>query len=207
MNGVTRSKVIAEAVAIVEERGLEALTLTAIAKELGVSQPAVYRHVANHQEVLQAVSLHGRLALADVLADAAIGRAGDDAIRAVGHAWRSFVRRHPHLYIAIDACACAGVPELEEAVERVVGVLESALQSHRLSEELRVHAARTMRSAFHGFTDIEARQGHPSPHELDDTFEHLLDFLCAGVDELSRRVDRVPAVDGKGASDGRVGGS
>ncbi len=174
-------KIVSAAVEIVEETGFENLTLTAVAKLLGVRQPALYRQVKSRQEVLRAVSLRGREMLAAELTDAGIGLSGEDAVRALGHAWRRFVQVHPKLYFAIDAYPCAGDSELEDAVERVVSVIELALRGFGLSDEQEIHAARALRSAWHGFSDIEARQGHPMPHNLDDTFEHMLDFLCAGV--------------------------
>ena len=71
--------------------------------------------------------------------------------------------------------------ELEEAVERIVSVIAQALAGFDLDDDHRVHAARALRSAFHGFCHLEAGDGHPHPHELDDTFEGLIELLCAGI--------------------------
>ena len=128
----------------------------------------------------------GREILAQRLADAAVGLSGDDSVAAVGHAWRRMVRDHPGIYAATDRYPCAGDAELEAAVERVLAVLGQALRGYDLSEADRVHAARALRSAFHGFSHLESGDGHPLPHDPEDTFGHLVELLCAGIHRLSR---------------------
>ena len=99
----------------------------------------------------------------------------------MGVAWRSMVADHPGLYAATDRYPCATDPELEEAVERVVEVLGQALTAYGWSDVDRVHAARSMRSVFHGFAHLEAGDGFPQPQDTDDTFGHLLDLVCDGI--------------------------
>tara|TARA_B100000586_G_C20091129_1_gene420143 strand:+ start:763 stop:1338 length:576 start_codon:yes stop_codon:yes gene_type:complete len=178
------TQVVDCAARLVDTEGFEALTLTRVAAELGVRQPALYRHVDGYDALVRALGLKGREIIAGRLADAAVGLAGDDAVRAMGTAWRGVVRDHPGQYAATDRYPCAGDPELEAAVERVVHVLAQALAAYGLSDDEKVHVARSLRSAFHGFAHLESGDGHPHPLDLDDTFNHLLDLLCAGIHAL-----------------------
>ena len=181
-----RGKVVAAAAEIADAEGLDKMTLTRVAAGLGVRQPALYRHIDGYDDLLRSLSLQGREILAQRLTDAAVGLSGDDSVAAVGHAWRAMVRDHPGIYAATDRYPCAGDAELEAAVERVLAVLGQTLRGYDLSEEDRVHAARTLRSAFHGFSHLESGDGHPLPHDPEDTFEHLVQLLCAGIHRLSR---------------------
>ena len=178
--------VISAAARIADEEGLDKLTLTRVADVLGVRQPALYRHVDGYDDLIRSLSLLGREILAKRLSDSAVGLAGDDAVAAVGHAWRAMVRDHPGIYAATDRYPCAGDPELEGAVEQVLAVVGQALRAYDLSEEDRVHAARTLRSAFHGFSHLESGDGHPLPHDPEDTFTHLVELVCAGIERLAR---------------------
>ena len=178
---VDEDRVVAVAAEIADREGLDAVTLTRVANELGVRQPALYRHVESYHDLVRSLSLRGRELLAEAISQAAIGVAGDDAVAAVGRAWRSVARDHPGLYAATDRYPCAGDPELEAAVERIVAVLALSLGSFDLDDEHRVHAARTLRSAFHGFAHIEMCDGHPLPHDVDETFEHMIELLCTGI--------------------------
>ncbi|MDW3177775.1 MAG: WHG domain-containing protein [Acidimicrobiia bacterium] len=170
---------------IADEEGLDALTLTRVARDLGISQPALYRHVDGYDDLMRSLSLEGRQLLEERLREAAVGVSADDAVRAMGRAWREVVRERPGLLAATDRYPCAGDAELEEAVENIVETLGLALVGYGLDEVDRVHAARALRSAFHGFAHLEAGDGHPLPHDLDDTFEHIVEILCAGIQRLA----------------------
>jgi len=178
-------QVVEAAATLADLKGLDAVTLTRVAEKLGVRQPALYRHVDSYDALIRALGLRGREILAARLGEAAVGLAGDDAVRAMGRAWRAMVRDHPGLYAATDRYPCAGDAELEEAVGRVVQVLGLALVAYGLADDDRVHAARSMRSAFHGFTHLESGDGHPHPVDLDDSFDRLVDLLCAGIHQMA----------------------
>jgi hypothetical protein len=62
-----------------------------------------------------------------------------------------------------------------------VEVLGLSLAGYSLEPEVEVHAARSLRSALHGFVVLERDGGHPEPYGLDESFESLVNLLCAGV--------------------------
>lgn len=180
------AQVIECASVIADREGFDAVTLTRVADELGVRQPALYRHVNGYDDLVQLLALRGREKLANALTEAAVGVSGEDAVVAIGRAWREVVRTHPGLYAATDRYPCAGNVELEEAVERIVAIIARALGSFSIDEAERVHVARGLRSSFHGFSHLESGDGHPHEHDLDDTFDHLLELLIAGIRHLER---------------------
>jgi len=182
---VDRDKVVAEAIAIIEREGSDALTLTKIAKSLGVTQPALYNHVDGLDDVWRAVGLIERELLLAHLANACMGQSGPDAVEAVARAWREFALGRPDLYKAVERYPVAGDPELEDAVERVVDVLKAAVSGYGLDDELQSHAARTLRSALHGFVDFEIDGAHPKRHEPDRTFLHLIEVFDVGFAALA----------------------
>lgn len=161
------------------------MTLTRVAKELGTSQPALYRHVDGFDALIRELGLRGRELLADRLTESAVGFSDVDAVRSMGLAWRQVVADHPGLYAATDRYPCAGDTELEAAVNRVVTVLGQALVGFDLDHDERIHAARTLRSAFHGFSHLESGDGHPLDLDLNDSFDHLIELVCAGIRALS----------------------
>jgi len=176
--------VIQTAASIADAEGLGAVTLTRVARELGISQPALYRYVEGYDDLIRSLSLRGRQLLAERLQAAAVGVSEDDAVRAMGRAWRQVVQDRPGLYAATDRYPCAGDEELEAAVEHIVETLGMALVGYDLPPKEQAHAARALRSSFHGFAHLEAGDGHPEPHDLDETFEHIVVLLCAGIRKL-----------------------
>ncbi|NES89389.1 TetR/AcrR family transcriptional regulator [Okeania sp. SIO2B9] len=180
--------VVATAANIADAEGFDSVTLTRVARDLGTSQPALYRHVTGYDDLVRSLGLLGRELLGRRLADAAIGLAGEDAVRAMGLAWRQMVRDHPGLYAATDRYPCAGDAELEAAVERVVATLGQALVGFGLDADARVHAARTLRSAFHGFSHLESGDGHPLEQDTDESFERMIGLLNAGIRSMTAAV-------------------
>lgn len=178
---IDKALVVKTAAVIADREGIDEVTLTRVAKELDISQPALYRHVEGYDDLIRSLGLEGRQVLVEALTAAAVGVAGDDAVRAMGRAWRQLVKDRPGVYAATDRYPCAGDSELEAAVDDVIDVLGLALVGFNLESADQVHVARTLRSAFHGFANLEAGDGHPRPHDLDDTYEHLLDLLIAGI--------------------------
>lgn len=181
---LTTDLVIATAERIADDEGLDAVSLSRVARELGSSQPALYRHIGSYDELIRALGLRGRTVLAERLVDAAVGLAGDDAVRAMANAWRQMVRDHPGLYAATDRYPCAGDAELEAAVNRVVEVLSLALMAYDLTDTQRIDAARALRSSFHGFAHLEMGDGHPLDQDLDESFDELVTLLCYGIRSL-----------------------
>lgn len=170
---------------IADAEGLDAVSLSRVARALGSSQPALYRHIGSYPELVRALGLQCRELLAAQLTDAAAGLAGDDAVAAVANAWRRLVKDHPGAYAATDRYPCAGDPELEMAVQGIVDILSRTLVAYDLTDEQRIDAARTLRSALHGFSHLETGDGHPLDQDLDASFDTLVQVFCRGVRTLS----------------------
>ena len=69
---LTRERVVTEALAVIAEDGVQALTMRSLAARLGVVPGAVYHHVANKQQ-LQDLLLDGVLAEVDLDLDSSMG--------------------------------------------------------------------------------------------------------------------------------------
>jgi TetR/AcrR family tetracycline transcriptional repressor len=62
---LTRQRVVAEALAVIAQDGVQAMSMRALAARLGVVPGAVYHHVGNKQQLLQDLVLDGVLAEVD----------------------------------------------------------------------------------------------------------------------------------------------
>jgi AcrR family transcriptional regulator len=180
--GLDTARVVDEAVRIADADGLSAVTLARVAAALDVRAPSLYNHVAGLAGLLRLVSLRGSAELRDVLRDAAVGRAGADALHAIGHAYRDFARRHPGLYAATTPAPPAGDAEASEAAARVAEVVVTVLAGFGLEGDLALHHVRVIRAALHGFVTIEAEAGFGLPLDLDESFELLLATVIAGIE-------------------------
>jgi len=111
----------------VAEGGVEALSLKAIAEEMGMSGPALYRYVASRDELTADLVVQCWEELAAELESAAEQNAGASAAKrlgAIGLAYRAWATAHPHSYrLAVQTRLGSG----ELAPERVIPAAQRAM--------------------------------------------------------------------------------
>jgi AcrR family transcriptional regulator len=91
-NQLTRERVVAEALAVIAEDGVQALTMRRLAGRLGVVPGAVYHHVRNKQQ-LQDLVLDNVLAEVDVHLDPSLG--WTDQLKGLAQRLRRVLEDHP----------------------------------------------------------------------------------------------------------------
>ena len=91
-----RAQIVATARTLLESEGPEAVTMRAIATELGIKAPSLYKHISNKAELEAALIGEGFAELAAAFEDAATG--ADHPAQAFGATYRSWALQHPHLY-------------------------------------------------------------------------------------------------------------
>lgn len=97
--GLDEQVVVETAARLADRRGLDAVTLAALAKALKVKPPSLYNHIPGGLDGLRsAIARKAAQDLGRALADAAIGVSGPEAVHALAQAYRTFVKAHPGLY-------------------------------------------------------------------------------------------------------------
>jgi AcrR family transcriptional regulator len=184
--GLTREKIIAQAAAAADERGLEHLTLAAVAQRCGVSLPGLYKHVNGLDAVKRDIAVLAVRELTGVLAAAAVGVTGREALTEFLRAYRGYAAAHPGRYAATLHAPAPGDTEHADAAANAVGVIAAAVKGYRLEGTALIHSIRLLRSAFHGIVSLEIAGGFGLPESLDDTYAHLVDALDAEFRTLGR---------------------
>jgi AcrR family transcriptional regulator len=188
--GLSAAAVVRAAAALADADGLEALTLARIAASVGVRTPSLYNHVGGLDDVRRRIALVGLRELGDALRDAAVGRAGDDALTAMAHAYRTYARAHPGRYAATQRAPATADADLTDAARGAVDVLLAILRGYGLEGDDAIHAARGVRSALHGFVALETGGGFGIPVDLDESFDRMIAALARGVREGAAATSR-----------------
>jgi len=179
--GLSPAAVVAAAADLADAHGLDAVTLAAVAGAVGVRTPSLYNHVGGLDDVRRGVALTALREIGDALRDAAVGRAGDDALVALAHAYRAYAREHPGRYAAAQRAPAAEDAELSAAGARTVDALLAVLAGYGLAGDDAIHAARGVRSALHGFVALETGGGFGIPVDLDMSFDRMVAALARGL--------------------------
>jgi AcrR family transcriptional regulator len=191
-------RVVDAALTIVDESGPDALTLARVAGRTGVATPSLYKHVDGLAALRRLVRLRAVAELDEALRAATLGRAGEDAVRALATAYRDYLRAYPHRHRFLEVAP--NDPQTTSAVGRVVEVAAAAMSGYGLSGSDAVHAIRCLRAAVHGFAHLEAIGGFGLPEDIDTTFAHLLDMISAGVSAMAAVGTPRPRSPGQGST-------
>ena len=182
--GLDGDAVVAAAVRVADRDGFEALTLAAVAAEVGVRVPSLYHHVDDGLPGLRArVRRHALERMGARLREATAGRSGRVAIAGLIHGLHAFGVAHPGLLAA--TVAPADDPEGRAAGEAVVAAAFDVLRSYGLEGEPLVHATRVLRAAVHGFAALDAAGGFARPEAVAASLDALEVVLDGGLRALA----------------------
>jgi AcrR family transcriptional regulator len=167
--------------AILEEDGIQAVTMQAVATRVGVKSPSLYKRVADRSALIKAV---GDAVTADLRhtlePDPSIDVDPADQLRVTAHRFRTFVRANRQAYALLfaplppeqapdaEAVAAVGRP-IVEVMARITG------------EDGALEAARTLVAWAHGFVTMELAGGFRLGGDVDAAFDTGIETILAGV--------------------------
>jgi AcrR family transcriptional regulator len=187
--GLNEDRVVDAAVVLADEVGLSNLTLAALAEKLGVRQPSLYKHVSGMAGLKRSISIRAKVELADVLARAAVGRSGGDAILSMSRAYRKWALGHPGRYEAAQWAPAPGDVEDEVASGTVVRICADVLIAYELEGVDAIDAIRAFRSMLHGFVSLESSGAFGLPVDIDHSFDRLVRGLVTAFATWSEESD------------------
>lgn len=179
--GLDREAVVAAAAALADAEGLQAVTLSKVAAQLGVKSPSLYVHVDGLTGLRRQLAARGARELAGQLQTAVAGRSGREALEALADAYRVYARAHPGTYAATQDVANLEGPEAGPAASEALDVVLAVLRGYALDDKAAIHAARAVRSAVHGFISLETGAGFGIDLDLDESFALLVTVLDRGL--------------------------
>ncbi|SDI31290.1 TetR-like C-terminal domain-containing protein [Paenibacillus naphthalenovorans] len=182
--GLDLPTIIQAAAEMADTQGVDEVTLASLAGKLKIRPPSLYNHVNGLHDLRKKLAIHGLEQLRIVLTRAAVGRAGDEAVRALGEAYVAFAKTHPGLYEATLRAPEPQDPDVQKAGAEIVDLVVRVLRAYDLEGEAALHAVRGLRSILHGFASLEQRGGFGLPLDLHVSLRFLLDTFLAGIHKM-----------------------
>jgi len=175
--GLGHEMIMQAAVKLVDERGLEQLTMATLAAQLNVRTPTLYHYFDGLMGIRRALALLGLREMTGLLGRAVMGKSGDAAIIALVSALRDFACEHPGLYEATSHAPEEADPQWQTAGREVVDIGVRALSAYELTLDDALHTIRIIRSIVHGWVSLNTAGGFALPLDVDETFRRLVDVL------------------------------
>jgi hypothetical protein len=179
--GLSNDVVLDEASRILDERGSEGLTLAALADNLGVRIPSLYKHVNGMPAIQRGITIAGKASLGNALGRAAIGKARDDAVTAMSIAYRKWALEHPGQYPMTVQAPLDGDEQDLTASNGLMSVVFNVLAGYNLHGDDAVDATRFVRAALHGFVALETSGGFELPVDLERSFRRVVESVVTAL--------------------------
>ena len=175
------AKIVAAGRDLLETGGLDAVTMQAVAEQVGVRAPSLYKRFPSRGALIAAIGAAALEDLGSVLAPLATDQDPAAGLRAIAAAYRGFALTNPRAYellfmnlplesrppVELDALAAAPLLRL---AERLVGT-DRALE-----------AARLVTAFAHGFISMELSGAFRLGGDVDEAYRYGVDVL---VDALA----------------------
>jgi AcrR family transcriptional regulator len=165
---------------LVDEEGVERLTLGRLAERLGVRTPSLYNHVAGLPGLKRDLALYCLRDVFDRITQATVGKSRSEAIFAFANTYLAYAREKPGRY-AFTLAPDPDDQEVQILAKRLVDVGRAILAPYKLSEEDTIHALRGLRSIVHGFILLEEASGFRMPVDPGASFRWLIALFIAGL--------------------------
>jgi TetR/AcrR family tetracycline transcriptional repressor len=177
---LSRRRILKAALRLVDEEGMDALTMRRLGTELGVNPMSIYHHLSGKDAVISGLV---ELVFSGMRVRYPDGSPWQDQVRAWAEAYRDLVRSHPNLVLEIVSNAAA----VTEAVLLVNEPLYAALDEAGLPPAEVVVVADSVVDFVHGFAIAEGAQ--PPGHPFDR--RELLERLETGAADVLPAMSRV----------------
>jgi AcrR family transcriptional regulator len=178
---LSREAIVNAALTFLDREGWDALTINALAMQLGTKGPSLYNHVHSLEDLRRTVRMRVIGDIIGMLNTVGDGRTRDDAVVTMASAYRSYAHHHPGRYSAFTRMPLGGDdPECTEATRAAAGPVIEVLTSYGLDGDNAFFAALEFWSALHGFVLLEMT-GVMDDIDTDAVFTDMVLRLAAGM--------------------------
>lgn len=195
MSEQQRDRILAEACALFLSSGLEGFSMRKLARAVGVTAPALYRHYDGKESVLHDVVREAYERMAQYLYRALQGRTPLERLRMAGMGYLDFALEHPRLYDALFASPeLVGLGDLPDEVEAqgcAVGQfwndrIRECMDAGLIRDAAPAEVGLTLWAHAHGLIALRARGllNHPEPMDDErfrDTYRESFLRLMEGL--------------------------
>lgn len=176
---MTDESLIQAAAELADEVGFDNVTVSALARRIGVKDASLYSRLENARDLRVKIAVLALAELADKVADALAGRAGKDALVAFANAYRDYAKQHPGRYAAaqldLDPATAAA-----SAAKRHSDMTRAILRGYDLAEPDQTDAIRLLHGTFYGYVTLENTGRYDThPRNVEASWLRALDALDA----------------------------
>ena len=179
----SREAIIAAARSILEEEGLDAVTMANVANRVGVQPPSLYKHVRDRGALIAAVADQAARELGLLMNEAVesvLGEGADARLLRAALAFRVHAGRSPRAVFLVFAGLGGNLqPSVEAAAMAARPLLE--VSAELAGQDRALVAARALTAFAYGFCAMEHAGAFRFGGDVDDAFRGGIEALLRGL--------------------------
>nr|MDH3093249.1 WHG domain-containing protein [Bacillus velezensis] len=181
--GMSLDMILRAARGIADEKGLNEVTLAAVAKSLNVKPPSLYNFVNGLQGIKTELAVSGLTMLYEKMAASAEGLTGETALLALADAYINFAEANPGLYDATFQKIKDG--RIENLSSLLVELVVRRLTANGYAQsDTAIHlAARGLRSLLHGFAVLRKQSAFELTESIKESRKFAVVAFLRGLQE------------------------
>lgn len=189
--GLSKAVLIEASKELIEENGMTAFSMRALAEKLGVKTASLYAHVESMDALFTEIGLSALNDQKTAQLAAIAGKDGDAAVYALAESYRTFAKAHAALYQLIMQMPMSKNETLRTAAAVTAEPSMQALQGYSIFDERRMHWQRVLRGVMHGFVSQEA-SGYFShyPVDVEESYRLAIECVIDGLHKEAARNER-----------------
>lgn len=172
-------------VKLVNEVGIEKVTLKMVADELGIQTPSLYNHIKSLDDLKKSLMIYGWKVLEHELLHSVAGVSGYDALRAMCYAFYDYATANPGVFNTMLWYNKFQDDESMGATSSLFDILYRIMESLHISQHNTEHLVRTFRSFLEGYCLLLNNGAFGNPISTKESFDVSVDVLMAGIHSLS----------------------
>lgn len=183
--GIDKAAIIKNAAQLVNQAGMEQITMKMLADKLGIKPPSLYNHIKGLEDLKKQLMIFGWTQAKEKLLLSLAGVSGYDAIKAMCYAFYDYATENTGLFEVMLWYNKFENEEAAEATAELLAVIFRITRSLDIPDNYGFHLIRTFRGFLEGFFLLvnNGSFGHPLP--ITDSFEISVNILIAGIKELA----------------------
>ena len=172
--------VVEAALAVADSEGVEAVTLARVARQLDCHVTSLYSHVESVDDLRLRLTIAVQEELAREVWEAALGRSGGDALRAIAGVYRRFGEAQSARATLLFSGQAGGNEEFVNGAQVLAEPIRATLSGMGLDETRARYAHRAFTAALRGFLLADSQDVYGS--EADATFDQVVALFVAAIE-------------------------
>lgn len=172
--------IVSAALDVADSEGLDAVSLSRVARELDCHVTSLYSHVESLDDLRLRLAVAVQAELAQQLWKAALGRSGSEALREIAAVYRRFGAEHAARARLLFLMTASSDEEFIDGGRVLAEPIRATLAGLGLDERRARYAHRAFSAALRGFTLAESQGAYGS--EADETFDEVVALFLSALE-------------------------